>query len=165
MYGNTARVAAAIAEAIDPDVPAVEVGSAPHDLPPDLELLVVGGPTHGHGMSQPQSRASAADRAERPIESRGDGVREWVTSLRIDHPVGFVAFDTRIKGPKLLWGSASEPLAKALAERGLRQAAAPISFIVGGPTGSPYDRLVPGELERARELGRQLARLLLERSR
>lgn len=160
IYGNTQKIATAIVEGIGADGAAVEVGNAPSDLPPDVELLVVGGPTHAHGMSQAESRHSAKERADRPVVSAGQGIREWVAAVRVDRPVAFATFDTRIRGPKLLWGSAADSAAKALAVRGLRQAAAPASFIVGGPTGSPYDRLADGELERARTFGRKLGDLL-----
>ena len=160
MYGNTERIAVAIAEGLGPDAVAVEVGAAPRDLPPEVDLLVVGGPTHGHGMSQPATRENASGHADRPVVSPGEGIREWIAGLRADRAVRFTAFDTRIKGPKLLWGSAAESAAKALSARGFQQAAPPASFLVGGPLGSPYDRLVAGELDRARELGRSLAALL-----
>jgi hypothetical protein len=66
------------------------------------------------------------------------------------------AFDTRIKGPELLWGSAAKGAAKQLAAAGFRNAQAR-SFIVDGPTGPQFDRLLTGELDRAREWGKTLA--------
>ena len=165
MYGNTAAAAAAIAEGIGPDAAVVEVGGAPHALPADLELLVVGGPTHGHGMSQPASRESAQGRGQRPVLSRGLGIREWIAALSVDRPVGFAAFDTRVPGPMLLWGSAAGAAAKALAARGLVQAVPPTSLILDGLHGSPYDRLPEAELARALDLGRRLADLLTDTTR
>ena len=165
MYGNTARIAAAIVEGIGPGGVAVEVGTAPDDLPPEVDMIVVGGPTHGHGMSQPESRHSALERADRPVVSAGRGIREWVAALHPDRPVVFATFDTRIRGPKVLWGSAADAAAKVLAAQGFRSAAPPASFSVGGPTGSPYDRLADGELERARAFGRKLGGLLPVHSR
>jgi hypothetical protein len=159
MYGNTERIAVAITEGVGPEAIAVEVGAAPGVVPPEVDLIVLGGPTHGHGMSQPQSRASGTERADRPVPSTGDGIREWLASVRVDRPVAFATFDTRIKGPKLLWGSAADA-AKALSARGLKPVMPAVSSIVGGPTGSPYDRLAPSELERARGLGRRLVGLV-----
>lgn len=160
MYGNTAKAAAAIAEGFGPDAAVVEVGAAPHDLPADVDLLVVGGPTHGHGMSQPASRRDAQGRGERPVLSRGPGIREWIHDVRLGRPVPFATFDTRVPGPKLIWGSAADAAAKALTARGLRQALPPASLVLEGLRGSPYDRLPAAELDRARDFGRRLAALV-----
>ncbi|HEY5629443.1 MAG TPA: hypothetical protein VIR16_08040 [Candidatus Limnocylindrales bacterium] len=157
MYGNTAAVAAAIAEAIGEDAVAVEAGAAPHVLPADVELLVVGGPTHAHGMSVPSTRDDAAGRVSQPTLSRGGyGIREWIADLRADRSLLFATFDTRIKGPKLLWGSAAESAAKALTAAGHRPALAPTSFLLDGMFGSPYGRIPASEIERARAFGARL---------
>jgi hypothetical protein len=161
MYGNTAKVAAAIAEGLGPDAETVEVGAAPSVVPADVELLVVGGPTHAHGMSQPTSRHDAADRGDRAVVSRGNGIREWIASVSVDRPILYATFDTRVPGPKILWGSAADAAAKALRARGLREAHPPVSLVLDGLRGSPYDRLPEAELERARDLGRQLAGVLV----
>lgn len=161
MYGNTAKAAAAIAEGLGPDAVAVEVGAAPHDVPADVDLLVVGGPTHGHGMSQPESRRNAQGRGQRPVLSQGPGIREWIRDVRLARPVPFATFDTRVPGPKLVWGSAADAAAKALTARGLRQALPPADLVLEGMRGSPYDRLPAAELERARDFGRRLAALLV----
>ena len=50
MYGNTHAVADALADVLGPDVdvrPVHEAGS----VPGDVDLLVVGGPTHMHGLT------------------------------------------------------------------------------------------------------------------
>ena len=64
MYGNTKEIAAAVADGLSTRMPVqlTEVGAAPTVLADDIGLLVVGGPTHAHGMSKPESRASAAER-------------------------------------------------------------------------------------------------------
>lgn len=159
MFGNTRAVALAIADGIAAHMPvdALEVGEAPVAIPDDVGLLVVGGPTHAHGMTTPKSRADAAERASERLVSRGQGMREWLTAIRPGSgPVVVAAFDTRIKGPELLWGSAAKGAAKSLATAGFRGAQAR-SFIVDGPTGPLFDRLVAGELDRAREWGGSLA--------
>lgn len=158
MYGNTEAIARAVAEGIGYhlEVEAIEVGAAPAEIPSDVVLVVVGGPTHAHGMTTAQTRADARRRAP-DVVSRERGVREWVDGLDVHGPVAAAAFDTRIKGPGLLWGSAARALARELVRAGFRLAIAPRSFLVEGPTGPPTNRLVGGELDRARALGRELA--------
>jgi len=160
MFGNTHEVALAIAEGIATrmDVDVIEIDQAPAVLAPDVALLVVGGPTHAHGMTTAKSRADAARRAGPRLVSRGDGVREWLDSIRpTAAPIPAATFDTRIKGPEILWGSAAKSAAKRVRELGFRLVESPRSFLVGGPTGPLYDRLVDGELERARAWGAGLA--------
>ncbi len=159
MFGNTKAVALAIAEGIGHEmkVDAVEVGDAPAMPPPDVDLLVVGGPTHAHGLTSPKTRADAADRAGARLVSRGSGIREWLDALTPGPtPIAATAFDTRIKGPELLWGSAAKGAAKKLKELGFR-IMPPTSFVIAGPTGEPFDRLPSEELERARTWGKTLA--------
>lgn len=160
MFGNTRAVALAVAEGIATRmaVDAVEVGEAPLALPTDVTLLVVGCPTHAHGMTTPQTRSDAAARAGDRLVSRGIGMREWLDQMRPgDRPVTAAAFDTRLRGPGLLWGSAAKMAARRLAAAGFRFLRPPRSFLVGGPTGPMFDRLGPGELDRARDWGAALA--------
>jgi hypothetical protein len=160
MFGNTRDVALAIAEGLGTRVAVdvTEVGDAPAVLPPDVAMVVIGAPTHAHGLTTPSSREDAARRAGDRLVSRGIGVREWLGGLRPSGgPVPAAVFDTRIKGPGLLWGSAAKSAEKLLAEAGLRIVGSPRSFLVGGPTGPMFDRLEDGELDRAREWGTELA--------
>jgi len=158
MFGNTEAIARAVAEGIayHLEVEALEVASAPGTIPSDVVLLAVGGPTHAHGMTTPTTRADSRRRADRLV-SGGEGVREWVGKVEASGPIAAAAFDTRIKGPALLWGSAARGLARELVRAGLRLALPPRSFLVEGPTGPLTDRLVEGELDRARVWGRELA--------
>ncbi len=160
MFGNTRDVAQAIAAGIAARMPAetLEVGAAPLVIRDDVDLLVVGGPTHAHGMTKPESRADSARRASDRLVSRGIGIREWLAEVRGGSAhTAAAAFDTRIKGPGILWGSAAKGADGHLRELGFRVVASPASFHVGGPTGPLFDRLVDGELERARAWGEGLA--------
>lgn len=153
MHGNTKAVAGAVAEGLSAHlrVDLVEVGAAPNAIDEDVVLLVVGGPTHAHGMSKPDSRHSAAQRDREGRVPFRVGIREWLADLRPVHgDVAAAAFDTRIKGPALLWGSAAQGAAKELRRLGFRDAVAPESFLVKGPLGPVRDALVDGETERAR---------------
>jgi hypothetical protein len=159
MFGNTRDVAAAIADGLGAhaDVELVEVGAAPAELPEDVALIVVGGPTHAHGMSTAKSRADSAKRFEPGLVSPGIGIREWLETVADAAFVPRIAlFDTRIKGPGLLWGSAAQSAAKQLWRARIRTFVPPESFHVGGPTGPVVDRLIDGELERARAWGGRL---------
>jgi flavodoxin len=78
MFGNTQTVAEAIAEGLSTTmrVELHEVGAAPAAMERDVDLLVVGAPTHAFGLSRLSTRASAAEQAERPLVSPGIGLRE-----------------------------------------------------------------------------------------
>lgn len=160
ILGNTEVIARAIATGLGgvDEVEVVEVGAAPASLPASVTLLVVGGPTHAHGMSNPDSRRSAARKAQRPVISTRIGIREWLAAVG-GAPAGVTAaaFDTRIKGPGLLWGSAAKAAGERLENLGFRMAAPPESFMLKGPTGPVHDVLVTGEADRARRWGATLA--------
>lgn len=159
MFGNTRSVALAIAAGLEGafDVDVVEVSDAPPVLPTGLDLLVVGGPTHVHGLTTEKTRANGALKAGARLVSRGSGIREWLDAL-VPAPsaIAAAAFDTRISGPVLLWGSAAKAAARRLRSLGFRvQPAA--SFVIGTPRGEPFDRMTDEELARARAWGGTLA--------
>ncbi len=174
MYGNTCEIAAAVAEGLRAHLPVdlVEVIAAPAGLADDVALLVIGGPTHAHGMSKPDTRASAAARDREHEVPFQLGIREWLAGFDAssgpgaaaasDVPgagdplpgqVAAAAFDTRIKGPGLLWGSAARDAMGELQRLGFRVAAPPVSFLVQGPLGPVRDILLDGEVDRARTWG------------
>ncbi|CAN7303949.1 flavodoxin family protein [Knoellia sp. LjRoot47] len=154
MFGNTREVAHAVAEGLREraQVEVHEVSTAT-PLPPDLDLLVVGGPTHAFGLSRASTRHDAETKAERPVESSSMGVREWLAGLD-DGGVhtAYATFDTRVNHPHLP-GSAAKKAARRLRRLGGSACADPESFWVEGTEGP----LVDGELERARDWGRELA--------
>jgi hypothetical protein len=122
-------------------VQVLDVASAPAVIE-DVEVLVVGGPTHALGMSRPGTRTAALDKGA--TASADFGVREWLTSVTIRAaPALAAAFDTRIRSP--LPGSARRPITRRLRRLGLR-VAKPASFVVTGTAGP----LAAGELEAAR---------------
>ncbi|KRE52588.1 flavodoxin family protein [Phycicoccus sp. Soil748] len=155
MYGNTGRVAQAIAEGLRDHVDAIvcEVGVAPDTLP-DVELLVVGGPTHAFGMSRASTREDAARSAARPVVSGRRGIREWTEALSAPTTqVALATFDTKVARPRLP-GSAAHAVARRLRRLGVRQVCPPETFHVQGREGPLSD----GELERARAWGQSVAR-------
>ena len=155
MYGNTGRVAQAIAEGLRDHVDAIvcEVGVAPDTLP-DVELLVVGGPTHAFGMSRASTREDAARSAARPVVSGRRGIREWTEALSAPTTqVALATFDTKVARPRLP-GSAAHAVARRLRRLGMRQVCPAETFHVQGREGPLSD----GELERARAWGQSVAR-------
>jgi menaquinone-dependent protoporphyrinogen IX oxidase len=99
IFGNTRQIAEAIGEGLRGgcDVEVVEVGQASHATD-DVDLLVVGGPTHAWSMSRDATRRGAREQAvkshKHPV-SNGVGLREWLQALR-PAPRGNMAaaFDT-----------------------------------------------------------------------
>jgi flavodoxin len=151
-FGNTHKVAEAIAAELrrDGDVVLLSVD----DLPPrlhDLDLLVVGAPTHIHGLSTAMSRRSALEQRGEAGEA-GIGVRGWVRELPIVDGVRAAAFDTRFERSVVVTGSAARGIAKRLRRRGFELAAPPESFFVDDSEGP----LKEGELDRAANWARSL---------
>lgn len=161
MYGNTHAVANCIARGMRDeacDVTVVPVGRATPELIGHCDLLVVGGPTHVHGLSRPSTRKLAAKVAGQPgsplsLEpgALGPGLREWLHALK---PGGTAAaaFDTRMNGPVLFTGQASRPIAQQLRHRGYRVLTPRHSFEV-----SKQNVLDDSQAERARTWGEALA--------
>ena len=132
--GNTARIAEVIAAVLAAhgraDLAHAEEVAA---LPDDVDLLVIGGPTEGHGPT-PEIKA-------------------LLPRIAGTHLAGmpFASFDTRVRWPKWLSGSAAGAIAAALREAGATQVSEPESFMV-----STKPELLPGELERARHWAQTL---------
>ena len=130
-YGNTEKIAEAIAAGLRTAGP-VEVfaaADAPVAIGNDVTLFVVGGPTEAHGLTKP-----LAD-----YISRLGGVSAELVAT----------FDTRLRFPRWVSGSAALGIARALRGAGANEIAEPMSFFVHGK--DPV--LEPGELERAEAWG------------
>lgn len=160
MYGNTHAVADAIevglSSAFDANV--VPVAQASPEVLSGVGLVVVGGPTHAHGMSRPATRKAAVEAAKNKAArltvepgALGPGLRDWFTTLG-RYQVKAAAFDTRLHGPATLTGRASSGVSRLLREHGFDVIAPPESFLV-----TKQDRLEPGEVTRARHWGAALA--------
>jgi len=159
MYGNTHVVASNIADGLrhDYEVTLVPVAKATAELVAGADLLVVGAPTHMHGLSSAASRQKADEAAAREGSGRqmdpdagGPGMRDWLKDL--GHRDGLAAvFDTRVNGVAVFTGRASRPIAKLLKRHGYRLVAAPRSFLVGS-----QNTLLDGEASWARRWGMAL---------
>lgn len=152
MFGCTERVARAVADGLG-GAEVVNVDDAPDDLA-GVDLLVVGGPTHVHGLSRASTRQSAAQQTKEEVRSK-TGVREWLDSLgTVPKGLSAAAFDTRLDKPRWLTGSAAQGVMKRLKLRGCKLVMPAESFFVH--TGSGETELAGGELERAHAWGEVL---------
>jgi Flavodoxin domain len=163
MWGNTAAIAQTIARQLDlfGDVLLVSVLEASSRVVEGADLIVVGGPTHVHGMSRASSRLSTAETETIPGAATGPGVREWLHDLPDGDRMWAAAFDTRIDKPRWLVGAASVGIAKRLRKRGYKMIVAPESFLVTDSEGP----LKFGEIERADAWTDQIAQRVIEKTR
>lgn len=155
MFGNTRDVAIAIAEGMSEleVVDIAEVGAMPGGIPSDVDLLVVGAPTHAFGLSRPSTRKSALDQSADEIVSEDVGLREFLAALpHREHAVAAAAFDTRIK-VALMPGSAARAATRRLRGLGFTICAEPESFYVKGTSGP----LLDDERARATRWGQHVA--------
>src|SRR5262245_25608365 len=135
IYRNTRAVAEAVAEGLG-RLGDVTVRS--HDQLDAAELaaadvVVVGAPTHMHGLPTSLSRKMAAQGAEEedvaldPSAAAEPGIRRRLSECSGDGRLG-AAFDTRIDKHPALTGSAARGIARRLRRRGFRLAVEPESF-------------------------------------
>jgi Flavodoxin len=149
MYGNTAAVGEAIAgslRACGLNVQARLVSEVDPVETADVDLLLVGGPTHVHGMSRASTRKTAANDETNtfPDPTLEPGLKEWLRSVSTGESKPAAAFDTRIDKPVILTGSAAKGIARLLESRGFRVVVKPESFFV-----TSENQLVEGQLEHA----------------
>lgn len=164
IYGNTHATAERIADGLRPagEVVVVPVAEATAEHVAAADLLVVGGPTHMHGMSTSLTRkmgVKAAGDAHGDLvvdpDAEGPGIRDWLGELgKVDGPRA-VAFDTRMDGKPALTGRASRGIARRLEHHGFSVVADPESFLV-----DKENHLLAGEAERASSWGAALASTL-----
>jgi flavodoxin len=129
-FGNTQQIAHVIGEVVGKEylvqvIPAAE--AVP--VPGDLDLLIIGGPTHAHSASEGMKALLGT---LRPLALNG---------------VQAAAFDTRFQMARWLSGSAALVIGKRLRQAGCTMVVEPESFFVERGQEGP---LLPGELERAR---------------
>lgn len=153
MWGNTEQVAAAVARGLGEHAE-VEVLDVAGDVPEDLsevDLLVVGGPTHAFSMSRPSTREGAVQRGAPPgHEERG--IREWLDALPPSDHVAVATFDTKVATKVPLPGSAARKAAKVVRRHHLGRVVDEESFWVDDYEGP----LLDGELDRAQLWGGEL---------
>lgn len=112
-FGNTRKLAEQIGKELSAQGPVRVAGIAEYDpaFLAGVDLFVLGAPTQAHGVSQ--------------------RMKEFLTRLQ-SRPAGIRAavFDTRVKGPMLLWGSAARAIAPQLETAGFKLVVPPENFVV-----------------------------------
>jgi flavodoxin len=126
-FGNTEQIARVIAERLQRhgNVELTTTGDAGRTVPETVDLLVVGGPTQGHGAS--------------PL------LRGWLERLAPTGGIQAAAFDTRFAKARWLTGSAARVIARRLGRLGFHLVGGAESFFVAHSEGP----LLDGELDRA----------------
>lgn len=150
-FGNTKAVADAVARGLG-DAEVHDVRAMGTRIGEDVELLVIGGPTHAFGMSRPGTRADAARQGGQG-SAEAPGIREWVERMEAPRGLPVATFDTRVTKVRHLPGSAARGAAKVLRGRGFNPVSKPESFYVNDLKGP----LEEHELERAEAWGTALA--------
>jgi flavodoxin len=153
LWGNTAAVAAAIAEGLGPEARALSTADAVGPELADVDLIVAGAPVLAFKLPSEKIRESLRTTppgAPAPADLSHPSMNAWLEALPAGHGRA-AAFDTQVRGP---FGSAAPAIDKALQNAGYQSIAKPVGFIVKGKFGPLRD----GELERARAWGEELAR-------
>ena len=136
-HGNTQRVAEEIATGLRRrgQVQLVAADEASSAIATDTDLVVIGGSTEAHRLTE-------------PIALYFDRVNRGALKGKFA-----AAFDTRLRWPAWLSGSAGACIAERLSRAGAQVIAPEVSFFVAGR----LPVLVSGELERAAAWGAWLA--------
>jgi len=164
IYGDNRKVAEAIAVSLRQSMPADVVAAvdAPRDIADDVALLVVGGPNHAMSMPRQSTRESVNKSGDVHIDNTAFGLHEWLDVVTLPAGIAAAAFDTRMEHPKFLTAidHASRTEEKLLKRHGASLVAPAEHFHVSDAKGP----LAPGEEDRARQWGIQLAQGLATRS-
>jgi len=153
-YGNTEKIAEAIAEGIGPEAEAVNTTEATPDLVAQAELVVAGAPVMAFRLPTDSMLQTLPKDAKAPIspDVSHPSLRDWLETLPASHAAA-ASFETRLRwSPGGATGAIDERMHKA----GFRTIAKAGKFVI---TGS-YGPLREGEVERAREWGATLAAAL-----
>lgn len=137
-YGNTARVAQAVASVLEASGPtrAVQLDPAHQPVTQGIDLLVIGSPTQGF----------------RPTQQ----IQTWLNNLNPTWLMGraVACFDTRFRG--WMWKNSAAPkMAAQLRKLGAELLVPPESFFVQSMKSE--GPLLPGEVERASNWARLVA--------
>ena len=155
LWGSTAAIARAVAEGIGGGTPALSTAEATPSAIAGADLIVAGSPIIGFRIPSEEMRENirvSPGAAPRPPDLSHPPLRSWLEALPQGRGRG-AAFETKVRGP---WGNATNAISKGLEEKGYELLGKPQGFIVKGK----YGPLRDGEVERAREWGAGLARLL-----
>ena len=162
LWGNTAAVARAIAEALGPGTRVGSTGDISPEVAATASLLVVGAPVHAMSLPTMRSLASVATRSIGPGEIPADVdhplIRDWVAALPYGEGLA-AAFDTRITG--LIGRGGASTIERLLKGRGRRLVHQAGGFVVTNQREihDTASMLREGELAKASQWGARLATL------
>jgi len=166
LFGNTHHIAQAIgaglAENPGMEADVVAIDDASTGLLSTADLVVVGGPTHVHGMARSSTREQGAEKErakavrgepahELDDQACGDSLRHWFEGLGKHQSGPAAAYDTRLSAPTMVTGQASHGIRRRLRHHGWTVDVDPESYLV-----DKENELLDGELERAHTWGREL---------
>lgn len=155
VWGNTAAVARAIAEGFGPNAHAYATDEIAQKELATADLIVAGSPVFGFSLPTETMRENilrSETDASTPPDLSHPSLRSWLETLPAGHGLS-AAFETRI------WWSprgATGTIEKRLAQRGYMPMAKAHKFVVR----DKYGPLREGELDRAREWGRELRQVI-----
>lgn len=150
-FGNTRVVAESIGAGLaahGAQVELLSVDDAPSVVEGNIDLLVVGAPTHNRGLSTQKTRAKAAEASQ---QTAGVGAVDWLSSVTLPQSVRVAAFDTST-GRNWLSGSAAKAAARILSQRTRTTSIPTKTFVVRAVAGP----LQSGETNEAQAWGKSL---------
>lgn len=151
MFGNTERIARAVAETLELHGYAVTTYDVADAATPsgaiDTELVVVGAPTHAFSLSRPSTRADAVRQGADASKGRA-GLREWLEAAApaSGRTIPTLAFDTRAEKVRHLPMAAGPRALRLAKHRGFDTPVRAAAFLVSDTAGP----LLASEVDRAR---------------
>ena len=150
-WGNTAAVARAIEEGFGPEAQALTTDEAAPTIVADADLIIAGAPVMAFNLPSDRMLATLAGgtKAPTPPDLSHPSMRLWLDRL----PVGqgrSAQFETGLRWSP---GGATGAITRKLEEAGFRRLTKARRFVVKGS----YGPLRAGELERAKDWGKDLA--------
>lgn len=155
LWGNTAAVGNAIAAGLGAGARALATDEAGDAEIAQADLIVGGAPVFGFSLPTEAMRESIRTNpgSPTPPDLSHPSLRSWLEALP-EGSARYAAFETRVRGP--FPGGSVKHIAKGFEARGYTAISKANPFYVSGKFGP----LAPGELDRARAWGEELARAL-----
>ena len=150
-WGNTASIARAIAEGFGPGARALATDEAAPTLVANADLIIAGAPVMAFNLPSDRMLATLAGdtKAPNPPDLSHASMRSWLDGLPVGHGRS-AQFETGLRWSP---GGATGAITRKLEQAGFRRLTKARRFVVKGS----YGPLRAGELELAREWGKELA--------
>jgi len=150
-WGNTASLAKAIAEGFGPDARALTTDEATSTAVAEADLIIAGAPIMAFSLPSDRVLATLADdaKAPSPPDLTHPSMRSWLDRLPTGHGRS-AHFETGLRWSP---GGSTSAIGRKLEKAGFARLGKSRRFVVKGS----YGPLREGELERAKQWGRELA--------